>query len=168
MNHYLNYTRGLNIVEGFNIFVTVGTTPFPSLVEHCKDIIVRNNWKAVIQAPGYDSNNNVQSIEFNSFVSDINELYNTADLVICHAGAGTCYKLAELGKRFIVVPNLERSDKHQLDLAGYFDKKNYAVVCYDLLELKIAINKAIANSWNPSKYNKEEFFSTDEIISKLV
>lgn len=154
-------------MEGYNIFVTVGTTPFPSLIEVCKNKIIDKNWKAIIQTPEVSANN-TQSIKFMPFVRDINELYSSSDLVICHAGAGTCYKLAELGKKFIIVPNLERADKHQLDLARYFESNNYAVVCYDLLDIEKAIDKATSNSWIPSKYNKEDFFSEDEIISKLV
>jgi beta-1,4-N-acetylglucosaminyltransferase len=71
--------------------------------------------------------------------SAIETKYKEADIIITHVGAGTIYKLLELGKKFIVVPNLERIDKHQRDIADYISREKYAFVAYNFNQLSIFI-----------------------------
>jgi beta-1,4-N-acetylglucosaminyltransferase len=110
------------------VFVTVGTTPFHSLVcffdvraAACEIVIqhAEQQWSPVLCC-GFP------------FTSAIEEWYRWADVVVTHAGAGTIYALLEQGRRMVVVPNVERSDKHQLDLANHVAICGYAPVVRDL------------------------------------
>ena len=75
-----------------NILVTVGTTRFDALVEEAKllktdDVFIQH------------ANPKLESDIHNgvTFANDIQRYYQQADLIICHAGAGTVYHLLELG-----------------------------------------------------------------------
>ncbi|HEA1399118.1 TPA: hypothetical protein RVE45_003897, partial [Escherichia coli] len=70
-----------------------------------------------------------------SFRDDVDVFYNDADVIITHAGAGTLYQLLEKGKKIIAVPNLERIDKHQVDIATYMERNHYLLVCWDYNEI---------------------------------
>jgi beta-1,4-N-acetylglucosaminyltransferase len=63
--------------------------------------------------------------------------YRSADVVIAHAGAGTIYQLLDMRKKSIIVPNLDPSDKHQLDIADFLLKYNYAFVAYNFNQILI-------------------------------
>jgi beta-1,4-N-acetylglucosaminyltransferase len=92
--------------------------------------------------------------------------YSEADVVITHAGAGTIYKLLEIKKRFIVVPNFERIDKHQNDIADFLAVNRYAFVAYSFTQLKMFLD--IINSYEFKEYNKESFSKAEEILEFLL
>ena len=66
----------------------------------------------------------------------------------------------------IVVPNFDRVDKHQSDLALYIERNNYALVCHDVNHIESHIEGIIA--YEPVPYSKESFFLADELTSKLL
>ena len=84
------------------------------------------------------------------------------ELIVTHAGAGSIYGLLEKGKNLIVVPNLERDDKHQSEIAKFVEDNNYALVCWDISDLPKLINKS--RTFKKNKYDKTDFFKYDEII----
>jgi beta-1,4-N-acetylglucosaminyltransferase len=149
-----------------NVFITVGTTKFDSLIKYIDQNKEFNNFNMECQiANGKYIPNNHLYFRFCGN-SDIIRKYENADLVISHAGAGTIYKLLEMRKKIIIVPNLDRADKHQLDLAQYMDKNKYALVSYELdqlLPLIIISENTLLNS-----FEKNKFFKTEDIIRYIL
>jgi len=73
------------------------------------------------------------------------EQMNQADVVICHAGAGTTMLAIRLGKIPILVPRKkalgEHVDDHQLLFSGKMEHLKKAYVANDENELKILLKK---------------------------
>lgn len=138
---------------------TVGTTPFMSLTNY----LVKN-----FDIPGNDiilqtaQDTNTEHINSARFLHDFEERVDEYELIVTHAGAGSIYGLLEKGKNLIVVPNLERDDKHQSEIAKFVEDNNYALVCWDISDLPKLINKS--RTFKKNKYDKTDFFKYDEII----
>ncbi|KAB0483018.1 hypothetical protein F7Q91_01575 [Vibrio chagasii] len=146
------------------ILVTVGTTVFDSLIEHVDSLAgsdKENEYTFQVASSRIKSKNG----SYVSFVEDIESYYLNADLIITHAGAGTIYRLLELRKKIIVVPNLERVDKHQSDIAKYMEKHKHLLVSWELDNLLSKINEA--KSYVPVYYSKVPFFKVDEIVLSI-
>ena len=142
------------------ILVTVGTTPFNSLIRWSDSQLGDHSVVFQISSGSYKPNNG-KWLRF----GDIDPLYEWADIIITHAGAGSVYSLLEKGKKIVVVPNLERRDPHQLELANYIEKCRYAYVLHDLSKIAEAVNAAIDYSAAP--YTPYKFFAKDEIFTAL-
>lgn len=141
------------------IFVTTGTTDFTELVDAV--LTLSNQYEVVVQTPtAYKDTGNCR---FFDFVRNISDYYQWADIIITHAGAGSVYKLLELEKKILVVPNLTRKDKHQSQLADYVRDSNYGGVCYDLNTLASELN--ICQSNNYDIYQNEAFSGIDDIMN---
>jgi beta-1,4-N-acetylglucosaminyltransferase len=148
------------------ILVTVGTTKFESLIKYIDIEMHNSNWNIELQiADGkYIPRNYPYFLYLNN--CEINKKYADAELIITHAGCGTIYKLLEMRKKLIIVPNLERSDKHQLDLANYIDKNNFALVAYSLVKIEYLIK--LSSNYNFRIFTKDNFFKADEIIDYIL
>lgn len=142
------------------IFITVGTTQFDRLINTIDKIDSSGN-EFVIQT----AETSVTKINHKHFkwVDNIDEYFQWADIIICHAGAGTIYTLLEMQKKIIVVPNLDRTDQHQKEIANYFQRNNYGLVCWNLSQIEEQINTIQNTSFNI--YNKDPFFQKNQIIS---
>ncbi|MGL4800922.1 MAG: PssE/Cps14G family polysaccharide biosynthesis glycosyltransferase [Cetobacterium sp.] len=140
------------------IFVTVGTTPFESLIKYIDTNIKNHELIAQISTGKYIP----KKMESFDYKENIENYYKWADLIITHAGAGSVYKLLEMGKRIVVIPNIERLDNHQLELANFIEKNNYGEVFYKLEDIKINDNV------KRNKYVKENFFKINEILEILI
>ena len=144
------------------IFVTVGTTPFDRLInffdqnafENDEIIIQTGNSKIVVK--------NHKSFKW---TKDIFQYFEWADLIVCHAGAGTIYNLIEKGKPIIVVPNLDRIDPHQSEIANYIERNNYGLVCNDVTKIPAYLVRAKQMTF--AAYKKDEFFLKDSIIDLI-
>lgn len=148
-----------------NIFVTVGTTNFDSLIkvaDECAAKLTQHSFtfqKADgLYKPLYGA--------YFDFVKDVNEYYQHADFVITHAGAGSVYKLLEMHKKIIVVPNFDRVDKHQADIATFLEEHNYALVVWQLTDLQHLIEKM--DDYAPSIFRKTHFFKAEEIATYVM
>ncbi|MFC3033096.1 PssE/Cps14G family polysaccharide biosynthesis glycosyltransferase [Pseudoalteromonas fenneropenaei] len=144
------------------VFVTVGSSPFDSLVKTVDESIAcKGEIECVFQiSHGQYLPKNGKYFDF----SDVFHSYvNECDVVITHAGAGTIFYLLDQNKRFVAVPNLERIDKHQADLANYIKNNGLALVCNDLTSLASIFDQL--STFCPAYYEKDSFFVANELIA---
>lgn len=127
------------------IFVTVGNTQYNSLIRAIDETLPADLFQVTIQLA--DGNYTPKNHQFFRFTQDIKTYFNDADVVITHAGAGTVFPLLEDKIKMVVIPNHERIDAHQLDLAQYVDNNNFASVCYDLANIKACVLAAAEKNY---------------------
>lgn len=142
------------------ILVTVGTTRFDSLIKHLDGLDLPSDMALTFQIA--DGAYKPLKHPFFSFSKNIDQYYQNSDVVICHAGAGTIYKLLELRKRIIIVPNTERTDNHQLDIAAYMGNNGHALTVIDFDELFNAMQQIREIDLRP--FEKHDFDKTEEIL----
>nr|WP_232623333.1 PssE/Cps14G family polysaccharide biosynthesis glycosyltransferase [Citrobacter koseri] len=148
--------------------VTVGTTRYdkliaqvaslassPEMSEH-RFLCQRSDGLSFPETDNYKEVDYIQCIE---------KRYPEFDLIITHAGAGSIFSLIDYGKKIIIVPNLERIDKHQADIAKYMGEHDYAIICWDMEELGLLIKKSIDFQIKPFKMVR--FFKDDEFVEKI-
>lgn len=122
------------------IFVTVGTTEFDELIRvstesstlellsskfGCRSLLLQ------IGRGAYEpeKKSSAPTVDYYRFKSSIREDLVEADLVISHAGAGTCLETLELQKPLIVVVNETLHDNHQFELARQLFQDGYLFYC---------------------------------------
>lgn len=144
-------------------FVTIGNTRFDSLFM-ALDIIAANSKHEFI---GQIADGNYIPKNFHSFAfeKNISKQILEADAVICHAGAGSVYRLLEHKKKLIVIFNTDRVDEHQKDLAHFVKSEHLALTCCNLTHLEELIEKL--DNFSPNNYIKDEFHKTEEIMNYL-
>lgn len=145
-----------------NVFVTVGTTKFDDLIRNV-DIIAGKTKKYSFIYQISDGDYHPQNGSFFSYNNDIERVYNASDIVITHAGAGSIYRLLELEKKILVVPNFSRVDKHQVDISSYMEENKHCLVAWELNQIEKKLNQMV--SFSPVKFTKTPFFKFDEIVS---
>ena len=148
------------------ILVTIGTGSFNSLIR-CLDIKY-SNFEIFFQtgASKYIPSHG----DYSEKIVNISSKYNKFDLIITHAGAGTVYNLLEQKLKFIVVPNIERPDKHQLEIAKFLKKKNLCKVIsiaeIEEIDIENLFSELLKIKFND--YSKTKFFKTYEIKDFLL
>lgn len=145
------------------IFVTVGNTRYNSLIKAIDAHLSRDEFDITIQVA--DGEYTPKHHKYFRYSDNIEQYFNGAELVITHAGAGTVFQLLEDNQKMLVIPNHDRVDDHQLDLANYLKQNNYANVCYDLTTIKQCILEA--NNTVYARYENEHF-SGYTLISALL
>lgn len=122
------------------VFVTVGTTSFDDLIESitradaAQALSDRGYERLVLQVgrgsvlPDADSCPQIQ-VEAFRFKDSIAEDMKQADLVISHAGAGSCLEALGAGKSLLVVVNDKLMDNHQLELARQLHTDSHLLYC---------------------------------------
>lgn len=143
------------------VLVTVGTTRFDSLIKYLDETFAGLSHAFTFQIA--DGKYIPVNFPYFRFSPDINTYYKASDLVICHAGAGTIYKLLEMKKKIIIVPNTERIDNHQLDIASYMAANGYAISVKDFSELPQGMQSATRSEMKI--FEKHDFDKTREIMS---
>ena len=89
-----------------------------------------------------------KDLEIFGFLSQnqLQKLYEKADYIITHAGAGSMIQALKNGKRTIAFPRLqaygEHVNNHQLELALKFERMGYLLVCRDGDDLQKIFEKA--------------------------
>jgi Uncharacterized conserved protein len=75
-------------------------------------------------------------VEYFRFKNSLAEDIQRADLMISHAGAGSCLEALEAGKPLVVVINEDLMDNHQMELAWQLYQDGYSLytTCADLNE----------------------------------
>ncbi|KAK3095308.1 hypothetical protein FSP39_013040 [Pinctada imbricata] len=124
-----------------SVFVTVGTTQFDKLItkisekkvlhelkkKGCEKLILQIG-RGEIEPPS-DSQVPGLEIEYFRFKPDISGDINSADLVISHAGAGSCLETLGAGKCMLVVINDDLMNNHQTELAHQLYKDGHLTYC---------------------------------------
>jgi len=146
------------------ILVTVGTTRFDTLIRFIDQTLEGSLIEFTFQIS--DGNYKPVNFPYFSFSDDIETYYRESDLVICHAGAGTIFKLLEIRKKVIIVPNTERIDNHQLDIANFMERNGYAITIRDFKLLPIAIEGISKITLKP--FEKHDFDKAEEIVSFIM
>ncbi|XP_002130123.2 UDP-N-acetylglucosamine transferase subunit ALG13-like [Ciona intestinalis] len=123
-----------------SIFVTVGTTSFDELTE----AITSKPVQKVLQSRGYDKvtiqygrgKHEVENIKSPTYSvvgfrykDSIAKDIASADLVISHAGAGSCLEVLGANKPLLVVVNEMLMDNHQIELATQLYRDGHLLYC---------------------------------------
>jgi len=144
------------------ILVTIGTTAFDSLIKVIDQTFPKST-DILLQIA--DGEYKPTSFPFITFIENIDEYYLKADVIICHAGAGTVYKLLEMDKKIIVVPNMTRSDPHQRELAEFVKANNYGLVSEKLKDLHKIVKES--DFFQPQKYSKP-IFTGNKLLLEII
>ncbi|XP_035264041.1 UDP-N-acetylglucosamine transferase subunit ALG13 homolog [Anguilla anguilla] len=122
------------------VFVTVGTTSFDELIESItseeatqalsalgyKKLVLQVGRGAVLPGPDSCAGLLVHAFRFkDSIAEDIRD----ADLVISHAGAGSCLEALGAKRPLLVVVNDKLMDNHQLELAKQLHADSHLLYC---------------------------------------
>lgn len=127
------------------IFVTVGTTKFPELIDavisdeilailskyQCKKLVIQHGSGQPIS---FDKIKEI-SLEFGietccfDYKSTIQPDIVASNLVISHAGAGSCIEVLKAHKPLIVVVNDKLMHNHQTELAEQLSKDGHLLFC---------------------------------------
>ncbi|KAG5671625.1 hypothetical protein PVAND_001818 [Polypedilum vanderplanki] len=154
------------------IFITVGTTEFNELIEN---IFNENVWKCLRDKIGcrklkiqYGKGNKPEFIRKDGIKVEIYDLKQSikndileADLIIGHAGAGTCIEVLNLNKPLIVVTNDTLMNQHQSELAHQLQNECY-LECTPLSMLHNTLN-----NFDATKLKKYESGNINKFIEYL-
>ncbi|XP_030622123.1 UDP-N-acetylglucosamine transferase subunit ALG13 homolog [Chanos chanos] len=122
------------------VFVTVGTTSFNELIvslvtkEAIQALVDRGYTDLALQVgrgsflPGPERCPGLK-LEVFRFKDSISDYINKADLIISHAGAGSCLEALGAGKPLLVVVNDNLMDNHQLELAKQLHSDCHLLYC---------------------------------------
>ncbi|GLS89025.1 hypothetical protein GCM10007916_00920 [Psychromonas marina] len=149
------------------VFVTVGTTKFDAMIKALDELFAQkafSHHEVLFQIA--DGVYVPKSNTYVTMLSTIEEAYREHDLVITHAGAGSIFRLLELRKKIIIIPNVDRIDTHQTDIAKYMGDNQHALICDDLSALGENISQSSTFKYIP--YLKEGFFKADEIADFII
>lgn len=121
-----------------HIFVTVGTTKFDKLIsamtnENILNSLIKLGYSSIQFQTGNGnfttvSNESIE-IKYKSFFENFEDEIKRSDLVISHAGAGSCLEVLQCGKPLIVVINEDLMDNHQYELAEHLSKQGHLYYC---------------------------------------
>ncbi|XP_053698457.1 UDP-N-acetylglucosamine transferase subunit ALG13 homolog [Sabethes cyaneus] len=124
------------------VFVTVGTTQFEELIDKITEQAIVDELRRlgcrklhlqigrgkdpIISKAIFGNDIEVKLFDLKtSIIEDIQQ----ADLVISHAGAGSCIEVLGAGKPLIVVVNERLMDNHQTELAEQLSQDGYLLYC---------------------------------------
>lgn len=140
------------------IFVTVGTGAFDELIVAADEL----PFSEVFYQIGLGRH--IPKGEFARMLSQerFNRMLIESSLVITHAGAGNIFNLLEMQKRFVAVPNLFRTDQHQMDICKFIESNQFGFVCWDLTCLSSVIARSSRDYIRP--YTKTAFYGFSEIL----
>lgn len=121
-----------------HVFVTVGTTQFPQLVEAVLSTEVTSLLSTMgytsltlqvgrTKVPTLPSSEGGILIKVFDYKPSLRQDMEESDLVISHAGAGTCLEVLELNKPLVVIVNDQLMDNHQTELADRLASSGHLV-----------------------------------------
>ncbi|XP_076417764.1 UDP-N-acetylglucosamine transferase subunit ALG13 isoform X7 [Peromyscus maniculatus bairdii] len=121
-------------------FVTVGTTSFDDLIacvaaEDSLRILKNLGYNRLVLQIGKGTvvpepfSTESFTLDVYRYKDSLKEDLQQADLVISHAGAGSCLESLEKGKPLVVVVNEKLMNNHQLELAKQLHKEGHLFYC---------------------------------------
>ncbi|MCX6820754.1 MAG: glycosyltransferase [Candidatus Aenigmarchaeota archaeon] len=132
------------------IFLTVGThtQSFDRLIEEMDRLVgdreIREKVVGQIGNSAYEPRN-FEWFRFTDF-GRLNKLYDSADVLVTHGGAGSILNGLSRGKPVVAMPRLaryyEHVNDHQVELVTFLEKKRKIIAVYDARDLVAAISKA--------------------------
>lgn len=120
------------------VIVTVGTTKFEQLIETASsnkilELLRKLGYTSILFQTGTgkytESTFPSLKLAYRNYVQNFSEAIKSADLIISHAGAGTCLEVLQNQKPMIVVINENLMDNHQKELAEELQERNYLYYC---------------------------------------
>uniref|UniRef100_A0A6G3MIM1 UDP-N-acetylglucosamine transferase subunit ALG13 n=1 Tax=Henneguya salminicola TaxID=69463 RepID=A0A6G3MIM1_HENSL len=124
-----------------SIFLTVGTTSFPELInaasskKFCKMLKEMGIEEVTMQYgngktpnPHYYKSNDIKLNIFD-FKNSITDDIQNCDIVICHAGSGSILEGLKHCKKLLVVINESLMNNHQIELAEKLASEEYLINC---------------------------------------
>lgn len=122
------------------VFVTVGTTCFDDLIlsltsDEVTEALIQRGYTDVVLQVGQGSSvpqahrRPGLRLEAFRFKESIAENIQSANLVISHAGAGSCLEVLGAAKPLLVVINDKLMDNHQLELAKQLQADGHLFYC---------------------------------------
>jgi len=130
--------------------LSVGTTKFDGLVRAADDLIVPGGLFQIADGEYIPRNH-----EYVRFTEDFHKFIDRADFVISHAGVGVLCESLQRNKKVICIPNLERSDKHQLEIAEELSRRGMILLVRQPEYLTDAV-ECIAE-FSPKKFDIPRF-----------
>jgi len=123
------------------IFVTVGTSSwnFTRLIKEMDRIAEEVNEEVIIQI-GYDKYEPKNAKYFRTTTKEeMERLYESARIIVSHAGIGTIISAIKHNKPIIVIPRRmeygENFDNHQVDTARELEREGIVKVVWDIEEI---------------------------------
>ncbi|KAM8706700.1 hypothetical protein ACLKA7_010891 [Drosophila subpalustris] len=126
------------------VYVTVGTTKFDALLKvmtsdpvlsalkdrKCRKLVLQHGNSTPVGETQLKliSTNYTIEVEQYKFRPNAEDI-RAADMIIGHAGAGTCMDILNNGKPGLIVVNDELMDNHQLELARQLASEQYLYYC---------------------------------------
>jgi beta-1,4-N-acetylglucosaminyltransferase len=121
------------------VFVTVGSTTFPELVEAvlsvdviksliglgAVELCIQHGSNGALYRAAKNKSETALAIRGFDYSPSIEGEMKRADLIISHAGSGSLLEALHLGKSVIAVPNVSLMDNHQIDLASALSDQGY-------------------------------------------
>ncbi|KAK7096306.1 UDP-N-acetylglucosamine transferase subunit ALG13-like [Littorina saxatilis] len=123
-------------------FVTVGTTEFDQLIQSatssdvCKALrqlgytqLLLQIGRGQFEPEATELSDHSPAVHFYRFKDSIADDIKAANLVICHAGAGSVLETLGAGKAAVVVINDQLMDNHQVELARQLQRLGHLYYC---------------------------------------
>lgn len=165
------------------VFVTVGTTKFNELIkclqsvdvldelQHlgCERLLIQLGTGDEIDEKSIENIRQSHKIEviFYRLKPNIAEDIASADLVISHAGAGSCIEVLNANKTLMVVVNEELMDNHQTELAEKLGNEGYLLYC-KTKDLNRTLEKLRNDDFEPRHYEKGNMKKLIDVIDGLM
>lgn len=165
--------RHKKMIEFQKVFVTVGTTQFDDLITSilsesslqqlkalkCKHLLIQYGTGRDVDAAAIESAVRCFGITVECYrlKNNISEDITSSNLVISHAGAGSCIEVLNAKKPLIVVVNENLMDNHQTELAAQLHADGYLLYCTPATlatTLKQFIGGVDLQTYEPGNMNK--------------
>jgi beta-1,4-N-acetylglucosaminyltransferase len=146
--------------------VSVGTTKFDGLVEAADNLPLPGGLIQIADGDYVPKNH-----EYLRFTDTLGELMDRADFIISHAGVGVLFESLLRNKKVICAPNLDRSDKHQIEIADELSKRGLILLLNHTGDLRNAIehlDEFRPKAFNLPKFQAKKFCSLADISDNQV